>query len=252
MTWQDLLKEMENFDVMLWGEEHDDGIGHIAQIEFFKKFSDKFPSALSLEMLEKDQQMLVNEYSSGYIPEKQFLEGIRLWKNFQTDYLPLVKIAKESYSPIICANPPRRYVNAIARKGIIAYMDFGNEAHYFLPEAYTLGLYQSETYLAKLRSMFQSSHTSGAKGIPSPESMILAQYMWDQGMAESVSRESFRSGRKILHINGRFHSDEEGGLTFRLRKMGLKVLVVSVFPEGKEENANFSKIADFVILTNGR
>jgi uncharacterized iron-regulated protein len=252
VTWKEILLEMDKNEILVWGEEHDDVQGHTAQIEFLKKFSDMYPAALSLEMFEKDQQLIVDEYYRGFITEKQLLASISHWKNFTTDYLPLVKSAKESYTPIVCANPPRRYVNAVSRKGMMAYSDFSDEAYKFIPAAYSLGLYQSEPYLAKLRAMFQDAHTTPSRQTFSAESMILAQYMWDHGMAEAISRENFRSGRKIFHINGRFHSDEEGGVVYRLRKIGHKVLVISVFPEGKEETQNFDKLADFVILTKRR
>lgn len=252
VSWKEILDEMDKNEILIWGEEHDDSFGHIAQLEFYKKFSDLYPTSLSLEMLEKDQQPILDEYSRGSIPEKQLLSSLVLWKNFFSDYLPLLKHAKESYHPIICANPPRRYVNAIARKGMIAYSEFSEDAYKLIPPAYTLGLYQSEPYLAKLRAMFQEDHTSPSKQNISSESMILAQYMWDQGMADAISRESYRSGRKVIHFNGRFHSDAMGGVAYRLSQMGHKVLVLSVFPEGKEEVQNFEKLADFVILTKSR
>lgn len=252
VSWKEIIAKMDQNEILIWGEEHEDSDGHTAQLDFLKKLVDFYPTALSLEMLEKDQQSIIDEYSRGFISEKQMLSSIPHWKNFATDYLPLVKQAKESYVPIVCANPPRRYVNAVARKGLLAYSDFSEDAYRYVPSAYTLGIYQSDSYLAKLRAMFQEEHVSPAKQPMSSESMILAQYMWDQGMAESVSRESYKSGRKIFHINGRFHSDEGGGVAYRLKQMGHKVLVLSVFPEGKEENQKFQKIADFVILTKRR
>ncbi|WP_411821578.1 ChaN family lipoprotein [Leptospira sp. 'Mane'] len=252
----EILLQAEGYDVVIWGEEHDDAEGHKAQLDFFKKFTFGFPKVtLSLEMLEKDQQLILDEYVKNIIPERQLLSGSSHWKNFASDYFPLVKHAKESSSFVVCANPPRRYVNAVARKGMNAYSDFSNEVHHWIPEAHTLGQNISPVYQIKLSSMFQVDHSQDPKvssNMPSPENMILAQFMWDQGMAESISREVYRSGRKVLHLNGRFHSDDEGGVAYRLKKMGHKVLVLSVFPEGKEEEGNFSKLGDFVILTKSR
>ncbi|TGN06923.1 hypothetical protein EHS11_17450 [Leptospira ilyithenensis] len=254
--WSEILKQAEEYDVVIWGEEHDDEEGHRAELAFFQKFTGSFPaSALSLEMLEKDQQLILDEYAKNVIPDRQLLAGSNHWKNFASDYYPLVKHAKESSSSIVCANPPRRYVNAVARKGTVAYSDFSNEVYHWIPEAHTLKQNISPGYHTKLLSMFQADHSRDSEpksNLPGPENMILAQFMWDQGMAESISREIYRSGRKIFHVNGRFHSDDEGGVVFRLRKMGHKVLVLSVFPEGKEEEGDFSKLGDFVILTKGR
>ncbi len=252
VNWKEILAAIESNEVVVWGEEHDDAVGHIAQLEFLKKLLEVYPVSLSLEMLEKDHQQIIDEYSKSFISEKQMLTSISHWKNFEPHYMPLVKHAKENYAPIICANPPRRYVNAVARKGMMAYSDFSDETFRYIPAAFTLAYSQSEVYLSKLREMFQEDHASSGKHPTTSESMILAQYMWDQGMAEAVSREIFRSGRKVFHINGRFHSDEGGGVVDRLKKMGHKALVISVFPEGKEEEQNFHKLADFVILTKRR
>ncbi|GBF50070.1 hypothetical protein LPTSP4_15930 [Leptospira ryugenii] len=252
VTWKNVLDRLESHEVVVWGEEHDDTMGHQAQLSFFKLLTERFPTALSLEMLERDQQTTVNEFFQSHISERQFLDSLVLWKNFLSDYFPLLKHAKEVYAPIVCANPPRRYVSSLAKKGMLAYADFSEEALRYIPAAYSLSLFSSEDYTNKLRGVFSSTHGNSSQPTPQVESLILAQFMWDQGMAESVSREIYRSGRKVLQINGRFHSDEWGGLSHRLRQMGHKVVLISAFPEGKEDEKKFVKIADFVILTSGR
>ncbi len=41
----------------------------------------------------------------------------RPWPNYDTDYRPLVELAKAEGLPVICANAPRRYVSMAGRHG---------------------------------------------------------------------------------------------------------------------------------------
>ncbi|PJZ46575.1 ChaN family lipoprotein [Leptospira brenneri] len=244
----DIVKETSKYNVIIFGEEHDNGDLHRFYDTLFKSIADLEPTSLSLEMLEKDQQNLVNEFLQGSITEAHFLSSVSYWKSFKTDYLPLVSIAKEKKCNVIAANPPRRYVNSISRKGLSAYREFSDSAIQYLPPAYSLEKYLTEDYKQRLTALFAEGHGAGhGSGY-----MVLGQATWDQGMAESISREFYKTGKRVVHLNGRFHSDRKGGVVHRLREMGLSVLVISGFVKDREESREFVKIADFVILTNGR
>ena len=52
------------------------------------------PVALSLEMFERDVQTVLDEYLAGLISERHFLLSSRPWKNYETDYRPLVEYAR--------------------------------------------------------------------------------------------------------------------------------------------------------------
>ncbi|MCG6147869.1 ChaN family lipoprotein [Leptospira levettii] len=251
VSMDDIIKETKQYDVIVLGEEHDNHELHRFYEGFLRKVFASDVFSLSLEMLEKDQQFIVDEYLNGTISESQFLTSIVHWKNFKTDYLPLVNITKENQCKVIAANPPRRYVNLISKKGLLAYRDFSPTAMTFLPQAYTLEKYLTKDYKQRLTDLFGGiEHANQHK--TNPQFMILGQATWDQGMAEAISAEIHKSGKKVVHLNGRFHSDRNGGVVFRLREMGHSVLVLSGFPKGKEEDSDFVKIADFVILTNDR
>lgn len=246
----EIVKESSKYDVVVLGEEHDNGDLHRFYESLFKSISDLEPTSLSLEMLEQDQQNIVNEFIKGTITESHFLSITSNWKSFKTDYLPLVSIAKEKKCNVVAANPPRRYVNVISRKGLSAYREFSDGALQYLPPAYSLEKYLTEDYKQRLIALFAGGH--GASHGPVNQYLVLGQATWDQGMAESISREFYKSGKKVVHLNGRFHSDRKGGVVHRLREMGHSVLVISGFVKDREESGEFVKIADFVILTNGR
>ncbi|TGL44799.1 ChaN family lipoprotein [Leptospira perdikensis] len=246
----DIVKESSKYNVVVFGEEHDNQDLHRFYETLFKGISDLESTSLSLEMLEQDQQNIVNEFLKGTITESHFLASTSHWKSFKTDYLPLVSIAKEKKCNVVAANPPRRYVNLISRKGLSAYREFSDLALPYLPPAYSLEKYLTEDYKQRLTTLFAGGHGAGHGAGNSY--LVLGQATWDQGMAESISREFYKTGKKVIHLNGRFHSDRTGGVVHRLREMGLSVLVISGFVKDREESQDFVKIADFVILTNGR
>ncbi|MCW7494307.1 ChaN family lipoprotein [Leptospira sp. 2 VSF19] len=245
----EIVKETSKFNVIVFGEEHDNDDLHRFYLALFKRLSEVESLSLSLEMLEKDEQYIVNEFLEGRISEVSFLSSITQWKNFKSDYFPLVSTAKEKKCNVIAANPPRRYVNLISRKGLAAYREFTDQAIQYLPPAYSLEKYLTEDYKQRLTELFGQGHGGGHGG---NQYLILAQATWDQGMAEAISREFYKTGKKVVHLNGRFHSDRRGGVVHRLQEMGLSVLVLSGFVKDREESRDFAKIADFVILTNGR
>src|SRR5689334_9812048 len=66
-----IVKALDNVDVVFLGEQHDDAVGHAVQAEIFKRAVETYLSkrnvGLSMEMFERDIQVVVNEYLSGQI-----------------------------------------------------------------------------------------------------------------------------------------------------------------------------------------
>ncbi|EQA44324.1 PF04187 family protein [Leptospira broomii serovar Hurstbridge str. 5399] len=233
-------------DVIIIGEEHDDAAGHEWQLSTFKKLSESFALTLSLEMLERDQQIIVDEYLKEGLTEKGYLNHTKFWPNYAKDYHPIVEAAKIRNIPVLASNAPRRYVNLVSQKGIQSLMKIRSP---FLPPRYLLRLHRQVEYEAKLTQAMGGHHSEGSTS--NIQNFIDAQYLWDASMADAIAEEFYTTGRKIVHINGRFHSDQGMGVTYRLRQMGLKVLVFSVFPleEGRKLGREEFELADFLVIT---
>src|SRR5665647_3720976 len=75
---------------------------------------------LAVEMFEKDNQIIIDEYFAGTIKETSFESESRLWKNYATDYKPLLNFAKENGLKFIASNIPRRYASVVASGGFEA------------------------------------------------------------------------------------------------------------------------------------
>ncbi|NJD10275.1 MAG: hypothetical protein FIB01_07460, partial [Gemmatimonadetes bacterium] len=139
----DIIKALSGMDVVLIGEAHTDPIGHYVEAELVRgalaavrpegNTASARPMALSLEMFERDVQQVVDEYLQGLITEAQFRADARPWEYYQTDYHPMVELAKSAGIPVIAANAPRRYVNRVSRLGRDALNQLPEAARAYLP-----------------------------------------------------------------------------------------------------------------------
>ncbi|TGL60555.1 ChaN family lipoprotein [Leptospira sarikeiensis] len=241
-----ILEKAKDVDVIIFGEEHNDKPGHAWKLETFKSLTSAFSPVLSLEMLEKDQQRSVDEYCKNEITEKGFLNSGKFWPNYVADYHPMVSFAKEKNLPVLAANAPRKYVSLVSNQGLDSLYKIRSP---FLPPRYTYTMFRQKEYEDLLAAMIAEHGPTGFS--PDKQKFIDAQNVWDASMADSIAEASYLLKRKIVHVNGRFHSDRNLGLTYRLKQMGLRVLVFSIFPfeEGKNIQEEDWGLADFLVIS---
>ncbi len=251
-----IVKALENTDVIFLGEQHDDSVGHSLEFEIFKQavanYSARRKIALSMEMFERDVQVVVNEYLSGQITESQFLASSRPWGNYKTDYRPLLELAKEKNLTVIAANAPRRYVNMVSRGGRDTLKGLTKEAKAWLPPLPYAE--PSETYAKKFKALMGPS-PEAQMGI---DKILASQSLWDAGMSNSVANYlKTNKGSLVVHLNGGFHTESRLGTVEHLLKYRpkTKVLVVTVRYEDNFKTFDKAKdtdIGDFVILTDSK
>jgi uncharacterized iron-regulated protein len=209
--------------VIFFGEYHDDPICHWLEFEITKDLFERKNGQIVLgsEMFESDNQMVLNEYLTGKINEKQFRSEAKMWPNYQTDYRPVVEFAKENQINYIATNIPRRYAAMVAANGfeILDSLD-SNAKELFAPLPIQfnseLNCYQQ---LKEMKNM-------GNRNNPSflPE----AQAVKDATMAYFISI-NMRSEKLFIHFNGAFHSDNFEGIVWYLTKWkSVNVGVISV------------------------
>lgn len=246
VTVDELTAQLVKSQIIVFGEEHNDSVGHALQFSLLEKlyFLSKGKIALSMEMFERDVQPVIDEYLTGMIREKNFLTDVRPWKNYN-DYRPLVEFAKKNSLKVLAANAPLRYVNRVTRLGLSSLNELSDQAKTFLPPL------PVDTLTGAYYDKFLQ--TLGGHNMPGMQ-IYQSQNLWDASMADVIT--SFISKYKefnVLQLNGRFHSDEGLGVCYRLRKTGLKVMTISCFSDDSFENPDFSKfrnLADFVIITD--
>ncbi len=242
-----VIKAIGKSDVVFLGETHDDTVAHALQLEIFRRSFEKYGKrrkvALSLEMFERDVQIVLDEYLAGLITEKHFLASSRPWGNYKTDYRPLVEYAKEKKLNVFAANAPRRYVNMVSRSGRASVNKLSAEAKGWLAPL-PFGR-SSKVYAEKITAML-GGHGS--------QNILDSQALWDTTMSYWVSQNLKKDGL-IIHLNGSFHTEGRLGTVEHLLKYrpGTKALVVTMkrvkdFKQFNRKRDTGS--GDFVILTD--
>jgi len=262
VTLKDVVSDMENYDVVIFGEEHNDSVGHYLEASLLELMHLKFGKdlALSLEMFDRDVQPVMNEYLQGYIREKHFKKDARAWSNYR-DYKPMVDFARKKELDVICANAPARYANLAGRMGFRALNILPDESRpYLAPIPFDTA---KGEYRDKLLGVTHDDGDDTAKHAPPPMmgssfNLVLAQSTWDATMAYSITeylKKKANRDKKIVHVNGRFHSDGRFAVVEQLANYNdkLKVLVISSGAEASFPDVDMDtheRNGDYIIITD--
>jgi len=263
VTLNDIAEDMKNADVLFFGEEHNDSVGHYLEAKMFETLFQKFNSnvALSMEMFDRDVQPVMNEYLKGFIREKNFNKDARIWSNYR-DYKPMVEFARTNKLDVICANAPSRYTNLAGRKGQKALLELPAESKKFfapLPYDTATGKYYDKLMELSGHTPVNPKDTAAKKTAPinmGGFSLVTGQSLWDATMAYSISEYLKKNkGKKVFQVNGRFHSDQGFAIVTQLKKYSpkLKTLIISTGSDESFPNINwdnFKQDGDYIIITD--
>ena len=240
-SYEKLLKAGEKADVVLFGEYHDNSVVHWLQLEFTKDLAQKKDLVLGAEMLEADNQTQVNQYLKGEINQKQMDSSARLWKNYKTDYKPLVDFAKEKKFSFIATNVPRRYASLVFKKDLVALDSLSA---------------QEKSWIAPLPIEFDINlpgykSMMGMQGGHAGEKMPKAQAIKDATMAYFINKNR-KENSIFVHYNGTYHSDNYEGINWYLKKLdsGIKIVTIATVEQkdiSKLEAEHYNK-ADFILV----
>lgn len=238
-----MLKALSKADIVFIGETHNCPIAHWIEFSIVADMADKSPKGLVIgaEMLERDNQLLVDEYVSGLISSDRFETEAKLWDNHYTDYAPLLYLAREKRLRFIATNVPRRYASYVKDNGLAALESLSDDAKALiapLPIAYDESTADSD--------MFAFMNMMGGHG--NTNHYAEAQALKDATMAWSIAQ---NFDRRFVHINGNFHSDNDGGIIPYLENYLPGKLIVTICCVRQEkirqlDEENMGR-ADFVV-----
>ena len=245
-TLQDIVKDAENYNVVIFGEKHDSKDCHNAEEELLIALSKNYPLIFSMEMFERDVQEYMDSYLKGRVTEEEFLKNSRPWSNYKDDYRPLVEYCKKQGIYVLASNVPRYIASRVAKSGPSVLDSLtGNEKAYVAGKVY----YDNPEYRERFYETMEKIHMPGFSQ-QMKENYYRAQCLKDATMAESILN-VLRShkGYKVFHINGSFHSDYRLGVVFQLAKLdsSIKVLVISPLEKGESLRGK-EKIGDYVFF----
>jgi uncharacterized iron-regulated protein len=163
----EIVAALDGADVLILGETHDDAVAHMLEAELLRLADERASErgraravTLSLEMFERDVQLVLDEYLAGLISERHFMLSSRPWRNYQSDYRPLVEYAKGRQLPVIAANAPARYVSRVTANGPASLAALSAAARAWLtPLPFAPA---SEAYAAKFNRFLRSEEARAA------------------------------------------------------------------------------------------
>ncbi|MGI4734969.1 MAG: ChaN family lipoprotein [Janthinobacterium lividum] len=248
--YDQMLAQLAQADVVLFGEQHNDPIAHWLELQVAKDLTQaKGPGklVLGLEMFERDVQPLVAQYAAGTLPDSAFERQSRPWPNYATDYRPLLQFARDEKISVVGTNAPRRYAQQVARGSLTALDKLpANEKAYLAPLPLKVD-FELPGY-KKMAAMFGDAPAHGGGG---GRTIIQAQALKDATMATYI-RQSIAPGQLLLHFNGSYHSDNHDGIVAYLRQYAPKLRVKTISTVSQEQLQTLTKenlaLADYVLV----
>lgn len=200
-----MLKNITKADIILFGEFHNNPICHWLQFELAKDLlGDKL--VIGAEMFERDTEKELADYLSGKMDDAALDSLVRLWPNYETDYRPVVDLAKEEGIPFVGTNIPRKYASLVYKKGFEALDTLSAEEQSWiapLPIAY-------DPELPGYKKMLEMMSGHGGENLPKAQAIkdaTMAYFMLESHQPDGIS----------LHLNGTYHSDNFEGILWYLK-----------------------------------
>jgi uncharacterized iron-regulated protein len=233
LSVEELASAVVRHDVVFFGEFHGDSLIHATQLRLLEEIAGTTdrPVIVAMEMFERDVQQAVDRYLDGRIDEDAFLAESRPWRNYASDYRPLLEMARRNGWPVIAGNIPREVASRIAREGLAMLSGDDLAERGLIAEEHVC---PEDAYFDRFAQEMQRHPVPGAD----QEAMAQmtrryyeSQCAKDEAMAESVARAA-AEGALVIHFNGSFHSDYRLGIVPRLlrRQPGINVVVISPVP----------------------
>ena len=243
ISYGKMLQVLTEKDIVLFGEFHNNAIAHWLQLEVTKDCKEKRNLVLGAEMFEQDNQAVLDQYLRGEIKAKALDSLARLWKNYPTDYAPLVNFAKENKIAFAASNVPRRYASMVSKGGFAILDTISNKEKAWLaplPIAY-------DASLPGYKNMVAMMGGHGGDNLPK------AQAIKDATMAHFILK-YYTAGSLFIHYNGSYHSDNHEGIGWYITQQRPELKQVTITTVSQKD---ISKLlaenkgkADFIICVD--
>lgn len=246
VKYKKLLTTAKDADIVFFGEFHNNPICHWLELELTQDIYNfkKTQLVLGAEMIEANDQEVLDEYLNEEIDAETFEQEAELWKNYKTDYKPLVEFAKTNHLRFIATNIPRKFASLVNKKGFEGLDTLSWEEKSFiapLPIKYDPEL---PGYKSMIEMMKDMPHVTA--------NIAKAQAIKDATMAYFILK-NWTKGKTFIHYNGSYHSNNYEGIIWYLQQSNpeLKIITIaaaeqkSVKPLARE-NKN---LANFILVT---
>jgi len=212
-----MVKNLLKQEVVLFGEIHNNPISHWLELKIAQDCGGKRAILMGAEMFERDNQQPLNQYMEDKITAKGLDSLARLWKNYKTDYAPLVNFAKENRVGFVATNVPRKFATMVSKGGFEALNSLGP---------------LEKTWVARLPIVFDANLPGYQKmlkmmGDHATPNMAKAQALKDATMAYSIL-EHLNMDELFIHYHGSYHSEFHEGIMWYLKKARATMRIATI------------------------
>jgi uncharacterized iron-regulated protein len=247
-----VIDDLSQYDAVFVGEAHGHSTNHYVQSKLFAGLYGKNNDiALSMEQFERNAQPIVDQYLAGEIGEETLKHDGKAWDHYSQSYRPMVEFAKQKGLAVIASEVPGNMVSCVGEEGP-AFLDRleGEPRNWIAKELHL----QDGPYKDKYYAFLEQTAGHRVEGDLTEEEKaekrffrFAAQVSRDDTMAESIAMHmDANPGRRVMHIDGSFHSAALLGTVERLKIYKPEVTVANVHPILVEDPENPSFDASLV------
>lgn len=242
VSYEYLINDLEDVQVIYVGERHNDPSHHDIQLRLIKEIFKSHPYiSVGMETFDRSYQQILYLWSDGALNEKEFMEKMHWYANWRFDfelYKDILLFIKNNKIRMVGLNLPFHIPPKIAIGGIETLSDDEKKN---LPKEIDTSNADHKAYLEKI---FEEHKVKGREKF---ENFYMAQCVWEEIMAESISQNL--KGNPMIVLVGNGHIVNKFGIPDRaFRRTGASFKTIFLAPAGSGAGAELS-FADYIWVT---
>jgi uncharacterized iron-regulated protein len=230
LTWDQVMEAALWAEVILVSEKADDRVAHQVELALVQDSLERWPwTVLSLEMLKRDDQQVVDSYSAGNITQETFIQTTHAadWSGqaeWLRDYQPLIEAAKAKGAPILAPSAPRSMVELARTQGYAPLRKLPKEQKDLVAVP------------AKAKPSPEELAAFGeAVGITTDEELeglYRASVVQNSTIARSIVDALDSRNPRVIHVGTHYNIDFDGNLVKEIRSLRptTKILTLTLQP----------------------
>ena len=237
VSFDTLINDLNTTRIIYVGEHHNNATHHDIQLKILTALYEKSPQLIvGMEMFDRTYQPILDQWSAGVLERPTFIEKVHWYANWKFNfelYGGLLEFIKKNRIPLVALNIPSRVTSRIAVGGIDNLLPDDSQ---FLPKDIDVSNPDHRIYIEKIFSHHK------LKGRENFEYFYSAQCVWEDTMADSISKHIGNS--KMLVITGNGHLIQKFGIPDRVFKRArLSFRTILPYPTGRQAEL---KAADYI------
>jgi len=244
ISFDQLIDALGSRGVIFVGEVHSNPDHHLIEVQILQALTAQCGTlTVAMEFFQETHQKDVDRYIEGTINEGEFLEDVKWKKRWGFDYhfyRPLLLEAKEKGGRVLAINAPENIVKKIARSGLNS---LSTDERSQLAGSIDL---ENERHRDYLRKVYKEHVHTDLKNF---EYFYQAQCVWEDTMAENISRFLKNNKKRMLVFTGNGHIINKFGIPKRVSgRIPVNMATIMLYPLAGR-TAISKEMADYVWLT---